>query len=299
MPSPKQDNQGRKVAHLIFELITPDVDYHAGFVSGRVRPHTPQHTHDFFEMFYMLEGAVSHTINGETTKLLAGDLVMVRDWDCHSLSGRRFHLINMAFPAEPWQTYCRLAGLENSAFADAALPLPPTVHIPEAQREECAAVFGRALSTFQRTPQGPEARRALCRFWSTVLDFFAPHDSNTDDHEQKYPSWLSVACRAMYEEDNLRTGLSRFVEISGVTRAHLTRTLQTFRQQSPTEFINEVRLRHAAMLLATTPADILDIASDCGFDNVSYFYRRFRRQFGTSPRAYRKASQCVVMPLQK
>lgn len=299
MRSRKPNNPGRKVAHLIFDLITPDVDYHAGFVSGRVRPNTPPHTHDFFEMFYMLEGTISHTINGETETLSAGDLVMVRDWDCHSLSGRRFHLINMAFPSEPWQTFCHLAGLENSAFVDSGMAAPPTVRVPEAQREECASIFGRALSTFQRVPQGQEARRALCRFWSDALEFFAPHESHTEDHEQKYPAWLSVACRAMYEEDNLRAGLERFVEISGVTRAHLTRTLQTFRQQSPTEFINELRIRHAAMLLSTTPADILDIASECGFDNISYFYRRFRRQFGTSPRAYRKASQCVVMPLQK
>jgi AraC family cel operon transcriptional repressor len=102
----------------------------------------------------------------------------------------------------------------------------------------------------------------------------------------------------MYEEENLRVGLPRFVEVSGVTRAHLTRTLKFYRQQTPTEFINEVRLNHAAMLLATTPADILDVAADCGFDNLSYFYRRFRRQFGKPPRVWRRESQCIVMPLQ-
>jgi AraC family cel operon transcriptional repressor len=132
-----------------------------------------------------------------------------------------------------------------------------------------------------------------------VLEFFEPHESEAADQDMEHPVWLSLACRAMYEEENLRAGLPRFVDVSGVTRAHLTRTLKMYRQQTPTEFINELRLDRAAMLLATTPADILDVAADCGFENISYFYRRFRRQFGKTPRAWRKESQCIVMPLQK
>jgi len=288
-----------KVGRLLFDFVTPGVDYHAGFVSGRVRPVTPPHTHDFFEMFYVLEGRLAHTVNGETATLVAGDLLMIRADDCHSLTGKRFHMINIAFPAEAWITYCRLAGLADTAFLDATVGPPPAVHVGEAQREECAAIFGRILESFQRIPKGRPARQALCRFWATVLEFFEPHERETADQEKEHPVWLSLACRSMYEEENLRAGLSRFVDVSGVTRAHLTRTLKTYRQQTPTEFINEVRLDRAAMLLATTPADILDVAADCGFENISYFYRRFRRQFGKTPRAWRKESQCIVMPLQK
>lgn len=290
------DERDERPGRLVFDLVTPGIDYHAGFVSGRVRPYTPPHTHDFFECFYLLEGTVSHTLNGQTAPLSAGDLFLIRAADCHSLSGKRFHLINIAFPAASWRTYCDLAGLAQTAFLDPAAP-PPALRVPEARREECAAIFGRALQTFQQTPRGPRARQALCRFWASTLDFFLPEEADAGVQDQKYPAWLSLACRAMYEEENLRAGLPRFVEMSGVTRAHLTRVLKTYRQQTPTEFINEVRLRRAAMLLATTPADILDIAVDCGFENLSYFYRRFRRQFGKSPRAWRKASQCVVMPL--
>jgi AraC family cel operon transcriptional repressor len=292
------EDYGGKAPQLVFDLVTPGVDYHAGFVSGRVRPYTPLHTHDFYELFYILEHTVSHNIDGVTQVLSAGDLLMVRAEDCHSLSGKRFHMINVAFPAEVWRSYCHLAGLEDSAFLNPALP-PPMVRVSEAQREECAAIFGRVLQTFQQTPRGRYARLALCRFWATVLDFFEPHEEAATLPDTKHPAWLSVACRAMYEEENLRVGLPRFVEASGVTRAHLTRTLKLYRQQTPTEFINEVRLQHAAMLLATTPADILDVAADCGFENISYFYRRFRKQFGKSPRVWRKEAQCIVMPLQK
>jgi AraC-like DNA-binding protein len=50
----------------------------------------------------------------------------------------------------------------------------------------------------------------------------------------------------------------------------------------------ELRLRKAADLLAQ-PAErrISDIAFDCGFNDLSYFNRCFRRRFGLTPTAAR------------
>ena len=42
-----------------------------------------------------------------------------------------------------------------------------------------------------------------------------------------------------------------------------------------------------AYLLRERPESIGAIASLCGFDNFSYFIRRFRRKYGMSPREYR------------
>jgi len=54
------------------------------------------------------------------------------------------------------------------------------------------------------------------------------------------------------------------------------------------ELINELRVKRAAFELAATDRDIAAIAFDCGFENLSYFYRRFRQFHGKSPRIYRE-----------
>jgi AraC-like DNA-binding protein len=51
--------------------------------------------------------------------------------------------------------------------------------------------------------------------------------------------------------------------------------------------LNELRLRKAAELLAHTEGRISDIAFDCGFNDLSYFNRCFRRRFGLTPSAAR------------
>ena len=53
------------------------------------------------------------------------------------------------------------------------------------------------------------------------------------------------------------------------------------------EYLADYRLRYASYLLREQPDSIGAIASMCGFDNFSYFIRRFRRKYGMSPREYR------------
>ena len=52
--------------------------------------------------------------------------------------------------------------------------------------------------------------------------------------------------------------------------------------------LNDLRLRKAAELLARDgDRRISDIAFDCGFNDLSYFNRSFRRRFGLTPSAAR------------
>jgi AraC-like DNA-binding protein len=51
--------------------------------------------------------------------------------------------------------------------------------------------------------------------------------------------------------------------------------------------LNELRLRKAAELLSMTERRISDIAFACGFNDLSYFNRSFRRRFGLTPTAAR------------
>jgi AraC-like DNA-binding protein len=54
--------------------------------------------------------------------------------------------------------------------------------------------------------------------------------------------------------------------------------------------LTELRLRKAADLLAQShPRRISDVAFDCGFNDLSYFNRCFRRRFGLTPSAARGA----------
>ena len=57
---------------------------------------------------------------------------------------------------------------------------------------------------------------------------------------------------------------------------------------SPKQYILELRIRNAQLLLETTDGTVSEIAQIVGYDNPMYFSRLFRKAKGLSPQKYRK-----------
>ena len=47
-------------------------------------------------------------------------------------------------------------------------------------------------------------------------------------------------------------------------------------------------MNQAVYLLTSSRLSIADIIGSVGYDNTSYFYRKFRERYGVSPKEYRK-----------
>ena len=284
--------------HLRFDRIAPGRDFHAALAADFPRrADAALHTHDFSEAMYVLDGAGMHALNGTDRVLRAGDLLWIRPQDRHGFyapPGQKMHFINIAFRQALWSDFRRLALDAPGEAAWETTPDPPAVHVQPAQRGESARLFRDMLLLFHARP----TRLALCRFWGELLPLLAPPAiiTGTLPGEPAGPAWLARACLALHSEDALRAGVPRLVELCGVSPAHLARTLKASQGRTPTEFVNALRLEHAAMLLATTTQEIGGVAADCGFENLSYFYRLFRARFGSSPRRYRLGARQAVLP---
>ena len=56
-----------------------------------------------------------------------------------------------------------------------------------------------------------------------------------------------------------------------------------------TAYLVNYRLEIAAKQLKETSLNIIDISTNCGFNNHSYFTRAFKKKYGMSPLKYRTA----------
>lgn len=63
---------------------------------------------------------------------------------------------------------------------------------------------------------------------------------------------------------------------------------QKFFNLSPANYINGIRIAKAEKRLLLSNDNVTQIASDVGFDDVSYFSKLFKAHFGYSPLGYRK-----------
>ena len=58
--------------------------------------------------------------------------------------------------------------------------------------------------------------------------------------------------------------------------------------KSATDYVNEVRVERAEVLLKSTSETVSEIAASVGFDDVNYFTRVFKKHRGISPGFFRR-----------
>lgn len=73
----------------------------------------------------------------------------------------------------------------------------------------------------------------------------------------------------------------------GMSRSNMYRKLKGLTGMSPSQFVNSVKVRHAAHQLRTTRKTVQEIMYESGYNHKSHFYREFYKVFGMTPKDLR------------
>jgi AraC-like DNA-binding protein len=98
---------------------------------------------------------------------------------------------------------------------------------------------------------------------------------------------VTSTVRAIDRHPSARLTLDALAREAGLSRYHFLRTFERCTGLTPHQYVRRARLREAAVRLVAESRNVLDVALDCGFGDVSNFNRAFRAEFGMSPRAFR------------
>lgn len=282
--------------------LTDGAPYHAALVTMRPewRDTTVLHRHaDFCELMLVLSGSGQHRVNGSRQILNKYDLVFVRSDDQHAIDPRgdaRFAFINLAVRIATWDQAAAACGFRRSRWAG---PLPPAASLAADQASRVEREFRLALAAFSSRPQLVDVIPALAIAIAELgAEYHTPRGSgSSDDNGQPTPpAWLESALHQMRQPQHVAEGLPALLRLASVSHAHLARTMRQHYDCTPIEFITQLRLERASLLLTTTDEPIGAIAASCGFNSSSYFARQFARKYGISARDHRAQPQRMVVP---
>lgn len=85
-----------------------------------------------------------------------------------------------------------------------------------------------------------------------------------------------------------RHRISELAEMLHITPNHLNKTIKSHLNKSAQAVYNEILLQEAKVLLLQTSKDIIEIAFDLGFNDLSYFSKFFKKLSQQTPLEYRK-----------
>ncbi|RVU96882.1 AraC family transcriptional regulator [Coriobacteriales bacterium OH1046] len=257
----------------------------------RVAPHW----HDQMEIVYIKRGSGAVSVDFERCPVRAGSIVVVLPGEIHAIEGDpgvRMEYENVIFSLSMLG-----GGEEDGWFRESILgPLHAGTLRPPRPLPEESVLYEEAKRALDAsdavcTDRLPGYSLLVKSNLMLLLHALYAHRPEGSPTPHPHPT---EQLKAVLEEIRLHygdpLGVGDAARLAGYSEAHLMRIFKQVTGQTFVGYLNDYRLSAASYFLRKTDDAISRIARSCGFDNPSYFIRRFKARYGVTPSAYRKSA---------
>lgn len=246
-----------------------------------------RHFHQEMELTLFLSGEGTRFVGDHIGAFGAGDLVLLGErlphhW--HTQGASSGLSVQWSFPANHpvWAFPETLELAELFKRADRGLRISGGTArevgalMQEITRTRGAGQLAALLRLLALIAAAPESDLAVLSGRSFTL--------SAESHYQKAISRSVQHLVARFREP---VRLEHLLRITGLSRPTFARQFKQHSGRSFSAFLNQLRLQAARRELRDTDRSVLDIALSCGFPQVTFFNRLFKREMRCTPTAYR------------
>ncbi len=167
--------------------------------------------------------------------------------------------------------------------------IPKSLQCAELTGKRCSSKFGQLYSKLSTDiPEEREINQVIRPLEYMVCELYRKCRRCTQNVSgQKIV--FRKAITYIYENYTHKIECEDVAKATGYSQAHLRHIFKEECGVSIMEYVNDVRMSHAAEMLRNTSYGITDIAFFTGFSDSNYFSAAFRKKYGVSPKMYRKA----------
>lgn len=253
----------------------------------------PQHWHEELEWIHVEHGVLNLTIHGKILTLHQGDLCFINSGELHEIKsmGESLHhaiVFNPAFLDFTMYDACQHNYIRPVTSGKLVFPNSPDTLSPEN--------YGQLLYHMQKIVQlyGEHPACALLSIKLHILHILellfqtecfsestlSPREEHTINNLKKVIEYIHIN----YPH---AISLQTLADICYMSPNYFCHYFKQETGKSPITFVNEYRIQKACQLLTDSELAISEIALCVGFDNFSYFIRKFREYKGVTPKKYR------------
>lgn len=258
----------------------------------------PWHWHDELEIFLVSEGATEVVVGSERYIIEEGNGIFINSgilhgaW-LHGEDGCRYHsivfhprLVGGNAGSVFWQNYLNPL-LEDGTSGSILL-----------KREE--SWQGEILNLLEQAWQsgvkeGPgyefEVREDLSRIICRLVLQKPSQGKTISEKALRDEERMKLMLQYIQEHCEEEITMSQIAESASISASECLRCFHNTIGVTPIQYVLQYRIQMAAGLLAETEEKISDIGMRCGFQDMSYFARVFRRIKGYTPSEYRKVKE--------
>ena len=255
------------------------------------QPHRDDmHTHDFIEIFYVLSGNTVHSLNGETDELSTGALCILRPNDFHCCLGGTNSIDtvhrNILVEINEFQRMCDSISptMYQTILAQPFVKLQLSTSQVQQLEDTLTQISSIAANDV-------DYRDALYRFalLHILKSFFLNVKEQSASHN--VPSFITAILTEMERPQGLLLSAKAIFKSFSYHPSYICRAFKQYTGMTISQYINNKRLEYAAMLIKTTNLTLVQIAENIGYQNYSYFFRKYVEYFHETPQETKAAAK--------
>ena len=242
---------------------------------------------DLYGFFFVMNGSVLLTVNGNQTIAEAGDILFFKPNDICSVMaiGDKIPTLSIcACEQQIFDSYVTIYG--RSAFKKIFEEKESLVlHANSAEQTAISQRIEQFLF-FKNIPQSGEFFKKV--IFHRFLELLLQNKLNITPSNPHF--YLIDLLKNIDPNEIVTNGISAILERTNVSHEHLCRIMKKSLGITPLDYVTNIRMQRACDLLLHTEGDISSIALLTGYSSQSHFISAFKKKYNLTPAAYRKSN---------
>ncbi|MBQ8589416.1 MAG: helix-turn-helix transcriptional regulator [Firmicutes bacterium] len=256
------------------------------------------HWHDEFELVLITDGEATAAADARRSPVTTGNGFFVNSGVLHSILAADanpccfhsivFHprLVGGTVDSVFWEKYIHPI---TTSHSQTLVPLNREVPHESEILDFIEAVWKLCLDA----PSGFEidVRHKLTQMMMKLADHLPAFQPENREKSIRDAERIKMMLRFIQDHYGEELTLGQISESAMISESECLRCFHSTIETTPIQYLKDYRLQKAAELLASSRGKVSDIASQCGFQEMSYFARIFRHRYGITPTQYRSKKE--------
>lgn len=250
------------------------------------------HWHAEYELFYMQSGTVTFHANNEIITLHSGDALLIPPYVLHSAEKQIGEdCAHYAFVFSPNYLTDSVSDARYSIYLYSLQALKASSYILIRGIEPWQQHFFTSLNSIFSCYQKPLNEYELfihghfLLLWQELVNHCGTH--TLEHFSPKRSSQLEPALQYIHTHFHETISLEQLASTVYLSKEQFCRSFKKLTGVSAFFYLNRYRIQRSCEYLIDSDKKIADIAFLCGFSNISYYNREFKKYIHMSPKAYR------------
>ena len=257
-------------------------------------PAVTAHWHEEAELTMITDGACTYHIHLENYEAKTGDILFIPPAELHSITiapgtgiTSATYVFHMDYLDMDSGDICAVKYL--NPVSRHALVLPYIIRTDHPVYEKMRQIFCEMEQTQEIKEAGYEMKlKALLLYAVATLIPYRQTENSRPQLEDEHIAKLKLVLEYIGEHYHEELSIGQLAKLCFFSEYHFMRFFKKYTGMPCLEYIKNLRLEKAASRLAQGGQSVLEVSLSCGFSNLSYFYREFRKKYGMTPKQFIK-----------